>query len=170
MKPEDRIKEREKQIFLDTPDVQPDLESQDYIVGRQLKPEARRDSIEFFRQAKLKPTSMIDISDGLASEVMHICKASGVGAFIEEAKVSIHPKAEMMALKFQLDPITCALNGGEDYELLFTVKESDLEKVRYMPSVYIIGEIVDAKDGMSLHTSGGNIHPLKAQGWKHFGR
>ncbi len=163
-----QILEREKQLFMAHPDIQPDLEGQQYLIGRELKPEARRDSIEYFRKAGVKPTAMIDISDGLASEILHICKSSGVGAFIEESKVPIHPDAEQMALKFKLDPITCALSGGEDYELLFTVDPGDLEKVRYMPSVYIIGEIVDRKDGVTLHSSGGNIHPMKAQGWKHF--
>ena len=167
-----QILERERQIFESQPDMgegfKPDLEEQSYLVKRQLMPDARKDSIEYFRKTKLLPTSMIDISDGLASEVMHICKASGVGAFVEEAKVPISEEAELMALKFKLDPITCALNGGEDYELLFTVKESDLEKIRFMPSVYIIGEITKPEDGIKLHTSGGNIHDLKAQGWVHF--
>lgn len=163
-----QILEREKQIYLENPGVQPDLENQDYLIGRQLKPEARRDSIDYFKKAKLRPTAMIDISDGLASETMHICKASGVGAIIEEAKVPIHPMSEQLAFKFRLDPTVCALNGGEDYELLFTVDEKELEKIKYMPSVYIIGEIVPAEDGITLHTTGGNIHELKAQGWTHF--
>ena len=111
---------------------------------------------------------MIDISDGLASELFHICKSSGTGAYIEESKVPLRQESELMAIKFGLDPITCALSGGEDYELLFTVREDDLEKIRLMPSVYIIGEIVDKKDGIKLHSSGGNIHNLTAQGWQHF--
>jgi len=162
-----QILEREKQVYLAHPGVQPDLEDQSYLVGRQLKPEARVDMLDNFRKHKLQPTSMIDISDGLASELFHICQASGVGAFIEEGKVPIHPDAEQMALKFKLDPITCALSGGEDYELLFTVAETELEKIKYMPNVYIIGDIVPAEDGITLHTTGGNIHPLKAQGWNH---
>lgn len=162
-----QILEREKQVYLAHPGVQPDLEDQSYLVGRQLKPEARVDMLDNFRKHKLQPTSMIDISDGLSSELFHICQASGVGAFIEEGKVPIHPDAEQMALKFKLDPITCALSGGEDYELLFTVAESELEKIKYMPNVYIIGDIVPKEDGMTLHTTGGNIHPLKAQGWNH---
>jgi thiamine-monophosphate kinase len=163
-----QLLEREKQLFISHPDVQPDLENQQYLIGRQLKPEARRDSIEYFKKAGVKPTAMIDISDGLASEMLHLCKASKVGAYIEENKVPIHPDTEQMAFKFRLDPITCALSGGEDYELLFTVDIKDLEKVRHMPSVYIIGEIVDASDGAKLHTSGGNIYDIKAQGWTHF--
>ena len=126
--------------------------------------------IEHFDKAQLIPTAMIDISDGLASDLMHICKASGVGAYIEETKIPLNQEAQLLALKFQLDPVTTALNGGEDYELLFTIKEADLEKVRLMPSTYIIGEITEAKDGVTLHTNGGNIHPLKAQGWNHFAK
>ncbi|MFT5167316.1 MAG: thiamine-monophosphate kinase [Saprospiraceae bacterium] len=163
-----QILEREKQIYLSSPSVQPDMEGQNYIIGRQLKPEARKDMIELFAKNDLIPTSMIDISDGLASEIFHICKQSGVGAWVEESGVPIKQEVELMALKFQMDPITCALSGGEDYELLFTVDPKDLEKVKYMPDIYIMGEMVEAKDGINLHTKGGNIHPIKAQGWKHF--
>ena len=163
-----QILEREKQVFLSNPGVQPDLENQDYLVGRQLKPEARKDMIEAFEKNQLVPTSMIDVSDGLASEIFHICKQSGVGAFVEESGVPIHPDAEMMALKFQMDPITCALSGGEDYELLFTIDPKDVDKVKFLPGIYIMGEIVDASEGIKLHTKGGNIHPIKAQGWSHF--
>jgi thiamine-monophosphate kinase len=163
-----QILEREKQLYLDNPGIQPDLEEQKYVLERQLKPEARKDMIDHFDKAQLVPTAMIDVSDGLASDLMHICKASGVGAYIEETKIPLNQEAQLLALKFQLDPVTTALNGGEDYELLFTIKEADLEKIRLMPSTYIIGEITDAKDGVTLHTNGGNIHPLKAQGWNHF--
>ncbi len=163
-----QLLEREKQVFLANPGVKTDLEDQNYLVGRQLKPEARKDMIELFAKNKLVPTSMIDVSDGLASELFHICKQSEVGAFIEESGVPIHPDAQMMAIKFKLDPITCALSGGEDYELLFTVDPSDIEKVKYLPDVYIMGDIVTKKDGIKLHTQGGNIHPIKAQGWQHF--
>ncbi|MEL6833404.1 MAG: thiamine-phosphate kinase [Bacteroidota bacterium] len=160
--------EREKQVYLSTPDVKPDLENEAYCVGRQLKPEARGDMIRQFAKEGLVPTAMIDISDGVASELFHICRASGVGAYIEESGVPIHPDAQMLALRFKLDPITTALSGGEDYELLFTVKPEDLEKVKYMPDIYIAGEITSAADGVKLHTKGGNIHPLQAQGWVHF--
>lgn len=163
-----QILEREKQIYQSTPGIQPQLEEQPYLIERQLKPEARKDVIEYFAKNQLKPTSMIDISDGLASEVFHLCKQSNLGAFIEEGKVPMHPSTEEMAITFNIDPVTCALNGGEDYELLFTIAETDLEKVRYMPDVFIIGEMVSKDDGITLHTTGGNIHPLKAQGWKHF--
>ncbi len=163
-----QILEREKQLYLSNPSIQPDLEDQQYLVGRQLKPEARKDMIEMFAKNELVPTSMIDVSDGVASEVFHICQQSGVGAFVEESGVPIHPDAQMMAIKFNLDPITCALSGGEDYELLFTIDPKDVDKVRFLPDIYIMGEIVDAKDGIKLHTKGGNIHDLKAQGWVHF--
>lgn len=164
-----QILEREKQIYLSNPEIQPDLGESDHVVGRQLKPEARLDAVKYMKQNHLKPTSMIDVSDGLASELFHICKQSDVGAYIEEVKVPIHPQTEEMALEFKVNPITCALNGGEDYELLFTVSPADLEKVRYMPEVAIIGEITAKEDGIKLHTTGGNVHDLMAQGWKHFG-
>ena len=163
-----QILEREKQVYLASPEMQPELSTKKYIVGRQLKPEARLESVKYFQKKGLLPTSMIDISDGLASDLLHICKASGTGAFIEEAQVPIHDEARMQAIEFHLDPITCALNGGEDYELLFTVSPNDLEKVRFMDSVYIIGEITPKEDGVKLHTSGGQIHPITAQGWTHF--
>ncbi len=163
-----QILEREKQVFLAAPEMQPQLSDKKYIVGRQLKPEARLEAVKYFNKMGLVPTAMIDISDGLASDLMHICKASGTGAFIEEAQVPIHDEARAQAMEFRLDPITCALNGGEDYELLFTVSLNDLQKVRFMESVYIIGEIVAKEDGITLHTSGGQIHPVTAQGWTHF--
>ena len=163
-----QLLEREKQLYIDNPGIQPDLEEQKYVLERQLKPEARTDMIIYFEKEGLTPTSMIDISDGLASELMHICKASNCGAYVEEAKIPIKQESQLLAIKFRLDPITTALNGGEDYELLFTVDEKDLEKVRYMPSTYLIGEITGPEDGLKLHTTGGNIHALKAQGWKHF--
>ena len=164
-----QLLEREKQIWQENPGVQPDLEGQKYAVGRQLKPEARKDAIEAFRKIGLKPTSMIDISDGLASELFHLCKQSGVGALIEESGIPIHQEAQLLALKFKLDPATCALNGGEDYELLFTIDPADADKVKYLPDIYIAGEILEANDGIKLNTKGGNLHDLKAQGWVHFG-
>ncbi len=163
-----QILEREKQVYISSPGVQPELGESKYLIERQLKPEARRDMINLFSKNQLVPTAMIDISDGLASELFHICKQSGVGAYIEETGVPIHPEAEQMAIKFKLDPITCALSGGEDYELLFTVRPEDLEKVKFMPDIYIMGEVVALEDGIKLHTKGGNIHDLQAQGWRHF--
>lgn len=159
---------REKQIWSEHPDIQPELESSAYLLEKILKPEARRDMINFFSQNKLVPTAMMDISDGLASELHHICKQSDVGAYIEETGVPMHPDAKVQAIDFGLDPITCALSGGEDYELLFTIDPNDLEKVKFLPDIYIIGEITDAADGIKLHTEGGKIHPITAQGWVHF--
>ena len=163
-----QVLEREKQVYLAAPEMQPELSTKTYLISRQLKPEARLESVRYFQKVGLMPTAMIDISDGLASDLLHICKASGTGAFIEEAQVPIHDEARLQAMEFNLDPITCALNGGEDYELLFTVSPTDLEKVRFMDSVYIIGEITPKDDGVKLHTSGGQIHPITAQGWTHF--
>lgn len=164
-----QILEREKRLYLENPDIQPELEGHDYLIGRILKPEARRDMVEMFAKNRLVPTAMIDVSDGLSSDLLHICHQSGVGAVIEESGVPIHPDAQLQALQFQLDPITCALSGGEDYELLFTIRPEDVDKVKYLPDIYIAGEIVPAAEGVKLHTRGGHIHPVEAQGWKHFG-
>lgn len=163
-----QILEREKRLFLSDDQLQPELAKHSYLIERQLKPEANKAAVEYFNKIGLVPTSMIDISDGLSSDLMHICKQSNVGAYLEEAKIPMIEEAKVLALEFRMDPITCALNGGEDYELLFTLEEKDIDKIRLMPDVHIIGEIVDANDGITLHTSGGNIHDLKAQGWKHF--
>lgn len=163
-----QVLEREKQIYLQHPGIQPELEKSQYLLERQLKPEAQKGAIEYFHEHNIQPTSMIDVSDGLASDLKHICMQSGVGAFIEEGKVPIHPDAEITAINFRLDPITCALHGGEDYELLFTIGEKDLEKIRYMPDVFIIGEITEASEGIKLHTTGGNIYELTGEGWNHF--
>ena len=163
-----QLLEREKQVYLASPGVQPELEGHDYLIGRQLKPEARRDMIDAFEKNELVPTSMIDISDGVASELFHISKQSGVGALLEESGVPIHPDAAMQALEFKLDPITCALSGGEDYELLFTINPNDVNKVKYLPDIYIAGEIVPKEDGVKLNTKGGNLHDIQAQGWRHF--
>jgi len=163
-----QILEREKQLYLDNPSIQPKLDEATTLVGAQLKPEARKDIIAAFARTELVPTSMIDISDGLASELYHICKQSNVGALIEESGVPIHPDAQLKALDFKLDPITCALSGGEDYELLFTIDPKDVDKVKYLPDIYIAGEIVPKEDGLKLNTTGGNLHEIPAQGWKHF--
>jgi len=162
-----QILEREKQLYVDNPNIKPDLEEQDYLIRRQLKPEARTEVINDLRKADLIPTSMIDISDGLASDLKHILTQSKVGANIEEVNIPIRQEAELMAIKFKLDPVTTALSGGEDYELLFTIDPKDFEKIQFMASVKIIGEITDEKDGYNLISSQGNIHPVTAQGWKH---
>ncbi len=163
-----QILEREKRLWQENPSLQPDLEGQAYLIGRQLKPEARRDMIEAFQKNDLIPTSMIDISDGLASELFHLCKQSGTGALIEESGVPIHPEAQLMAIKFRLDPITCALSGGEDYELLFTIRPKDVDKIRFLPDIYIAGEMLEPDAGIRLSTKGGKLHDIKAQGWRHF--
>ncbi|NNE29530.1 MAG: thiamine-phosphate kinase [Saprospiraceae bacterium] len=163
-----QILEREKQIYLANPGVQPDLGERNHLVEKILKPEARTDMVAAFRKNKLIPTSMIDISDGLASEIHHICSQSNVGAYIEESGVPIHPDAQMQAIDFGLDPITCALSGGEDYELLFTIDPEDVDKVKFLPDIYIMGEVVSKEEGIRLHTKGGNIHPITSIGWEHF--
>ena len=162
-----QILEREKQIWQSNPGVQPDLEDQTYLIGRQLKPEARTDMVTLFDQSGFIPTSMIDISDGLASEIKHLCKHSGTGALIEEAKVPLKDESQLMALKFKLDPITCALSGGEDYELLFTADEKDLPTIRTLPGIHIIGEMRPQEEGIKLQTVNGRFHDIVAQGWQH---
>lgn len=158
--------EREKKIFAET-GAQPDLEGQSYIVGRLLKPEARKDMIEFFSEAEVLPTSMMDISDGLSSDILHICKQSEVGCVLYEDKLPFNEEARQFAYKLQLDPTACALSGGEDYELLFTVSQSDYEKIKNNPNISIIGYIAEASKGTNLITRAGNKHALVAQGWNH---
>lgn len=163
-----QILEREKKIFLEHPNIQPDLEGKDYIVERQLKPEARKDIVELLAGLDIKPTAMIDVSDGLASDVLHICKASDKGCKIYEEKIPIDPMTYETARDFGLDPSVCALNGGEDYELLFTIKQSDYEKVKNQPDITVIGHITEPAAGTEMISKSGNVHPLKAQGWNAF--
>jgi thiamine-monophosphate kinase len=163
-----QLLEREKKIFLENPNIQPDLGGSDYILERQLKPEARKDVIEKLAELGVKPTSMIDISDGLSSEILHICKQSQVGCSIYEDKIPIDPQTYERAREFNLDPTVCALNGGEDYELLFTIKQSDYEKIRMDLDVTIIGHITDAASGANLIDKSENVVKLKAQGWDSF--
>lgn len=158
--------ERERKIFEET-GAQPDLEGQSYIVGRLLKPEARKDIIEYFAEADIKPTSMMDLSDGLSSDIMHICKASQVGCVLYEDKFPLNDEAKAFAYKLQLDPTACALSGGEDYELLFTVSQENYENIKTNPSITIIGYVTDAAEGKNIITRGGNKHELVAQGWNH---
>jgi thiamine-monophosphate kinase len=160
------LMEREKRIFEET-GAQPDLEGQAYIVGRLLKPEARKDIIEYFAEAEIKPTSMMDISDGLSSDLLHICKQSEKGCVLYEDKLPLNEEAKEFAYKLQLDPTACALSGGEDYELLFTVSQADYEKVKLNPSISVIGYMTEASEGKHLITRGGNKHELVAQGWNH---
>lgn len=163
-----QVLEREKQVFLADPAMQPDIEKYEYLVGRQLKPEARTDIVFDLAEAGVRPTSMIDVSDGLASDIFHIVKNSGVGVRIYDDKVPIDHSAFETAIEFKLDPLTCALNGGEDYELLFTISQADQEKLKNHPDIHFIGYIHDRKDQNVLVTKEGNVVPLKAQGWDHF--
>jgi thiamine-monophosphate kinase len=157
--------EREKKIFLETQGAQPQFENQDYIIRRILRPEARRDIIEFFAENEIMPTSMIDISDGLSSEILHICKQSDIGCILYEEKIQVNDDARQFAYTLELDPTACALSGGEDYELLFTVSQSDYEKISLNPDISIVGHITEKKDGAVIITKGGNQFPLTAQGW-----
>jgi thiamine-monophosphate kinase len=159
--------EREKQIFIENPTIQPDLEGEKYVVGRILKPEARKDIVQFFSEKELLPTSMIDVSDGLSSEILHICKQSRVGCVLYEEKIPIGEETKMAAFKFNLDPTACALSGGEDYELLFTIKQDDFDKLGGI-DIAIIGYITDAEAGSTIFTKGGGKHPITAQGWNAF--
>ncbi|MBK7434228.1 MAG: thiamine-phosphate kinase [Chitinophagaceae bacterium] len=160
------ILEREKKIFEET-GAQPDLEDRAYIIGRMLKPEARKDVIEYFAAQDIMPTSMLDISDGLSSEMLHICKQSQVGCLLYEDKLPINEESKDFAYKLELDPTACALSGGEDYELLFTVKQADYEKINANNGLSIIGYITEAAEGKTIITRGGNKHELVAQGWNH---
>jgi thiamine-monophosphate kinase len=163
-----QVLEREREIFLANPSMQPDIEKYEYMVGRQLKPEARTDIVFDLAEANVKPTSMIDVSDGLASELFHLSKNSDVGIRIYEDKIPIDHLTYETAIEFKLDPITCALNGGEDYELLFTIPQSDQEKIKNHPDIHFIGYIHERKNENLLVTKQGTAVPLQAQGWDHF--
>jgi len=160
------ILERERKIFEQT-GAQPDLENQTYIVGRMLKPEARKDVVDYFAEHNIMPTSMIDISDGLSSELLHICKQSNVGCVLHEEKIPFNEDMKDFAYKLELDPTACALSGGEDYELLFTISQADYEKINENNGLSIIGYITEASEGKNIITRGGNKHELVAQGWNH---
>lgn len=162
--------EREKKIYLENPAIQPDLEQQDYIVGKLLKPEARQDIIQYLEGQKIVPTAMQDVSDGLSSELLHICQQSEVGCVIHEDKIPVHDDARKAAFKFGLDPTVCALNGGEDYELLFTISQSDYEKIVLNEEISVIGYITNQPEKLQLVTRGGNTHAITAQGWNSFAK
>lgn len=163
-----QILEREKQIFLENPNIQPDLEGKDYIIERQLKPEGRRDIVDLLAQMDIVPTSMIDVSDGLASEVLHICQQSEKGVTLYEEKLPIDPMTYETARELGLDPTVCALNGGEDYELLFTIKQADYDKLKHDVDISIIGHITDKNSGCKMISKSNMVHELKAQGWNAF--
>jgi len=160
-----QILEREKYVFKDAPQLQPDLSGFDYILERQLKPEARVDIIKLFKELKLKPTSMIDISDGLASEIFHISNQSKLGCTLYEDKIPIDPTTHSAARDFDLDPTLCTLSGGEDYELLFTIKQDDYDKIKNLPDFTVIGYMTEEASGKMMITHNGLVVPLKAQGW-----
>ncbi len=163
-----QLLEREKQVFISNPEMQPQLEGKDYLLKRQLKPEARMDVIYELDDLGVIPTSMIDISDGLASELMHLCRSSQTGAVIFEDKLPIHGETYNTAVDFNIDPVTCVLNGGEDYELLFTIKQEDFQKIKNQADIALIGYMTNTPKDILLSTKSGNTVPIRAQGWAHF--
>lgn len=163
-----QLLEREKKIYLETPGVQPDLENQTYVLQRLLKPEARKEIIAFLANQEIVPTAMMDVSDGLSSDVLHICKESNVGCVIYEEKIPIANDTSQLAFKLGIDQTTCALHGGEDYELLFTIRQEDYDKIVLSEDISVIGYITTVEEGTFLQTKSGNKHTLKAQGWNAF--
>ncbi len=163
-----QILEREKQVFLSDSEMQPQLEAYEYIVGRQLRAEARTDVVAWLKEAGIVPTAMIDISDGLASDLLHICKQSGVGAKVYEDKLPIDATTKDTALEFKLNPTTVALHGGEDYELLFTVDQENHAIIEGQSEISVVGHITDASQGATLASIKGDMVELEAQGWRHF--
>ena len=163
-----QVLEREKEVYKVNPNSQPDLEPYTYIIERQLKPEARKDIVELLADLNVKPSSMIDISDGLSSEILHICKQSKVGCDLFEEKIPLDPQVISTCEEFNIDSTTVALNGGEDYELLFTISQDDFPKIKANPNLSVIGYIKEEKEGIHLVTRADTRIPLKAQGWKNF--
>jgi len=160
--------EREKNIYLENPNIQPDMESESYVIGRMLKPEARKDIVEFFEKEEFIPNSMMDISDGLSSEILHISKQSNLGCVIYEEKLPIAEEMRTAAYKFQIDPTVCALSGGEDYELLFTIGQNDYDKITLNRDISVIGYMTEPEKGTYIITKGGSTYPITAQGWDAF--
>jgi thiamine-monophosphate kinase len=159
--------EREKKIFIESPNVQPDLEGESYVIGKLLKPEARKDIIEFFEKENIIPTSMMDISDGLSSEILHICHDSNLGCVLYEDKIPIAEEMKKAAFKFEIDPTACALSGGEDYELLFTIRQEDYDKLTFNENISVVGYMTEPESGAHIITKGGSKHAITAQGWNH---
>jgi len=157
--------EREKKVFEVNPEMQPELEGYDYQVGRQLKPEARTDIREKLLKLGVRPTSMIDISDGLASEALHLCKQSGTGCRLYEEKIPINPQTRELSIEFKIIPSVAALSGGEDYELLFTIDQNDYDKIKDAEGISIIGHMTISSEGKSMVTSDNKQIELTAQGW-----
>ncbi|MHA4811584.1 thiamine-phosphate kinase [Flavitalea flava] len=162
------ILEREKKIFLESPGVKADLEGEKYVIGRLLKPEARKDQIEFFQQSAIQPTAMMDISDGLSSEIIHLCRQSELGCVLYEEKIPVSEDTRNAAFKFELDPTACALSGGEDYELLFTISQEDHDKLVMNEQISVIGYMTEPEKGKKIITKGGNTFDITAQGWNAF--
>ncbi len=160
--------EREKKIYLESPQIQPDLENESYVIGRLLKPEARKDIIEFLEKNEIIPTSMMDISDGLSSEIIHITEQSGLGCVLYEEKIPIHEDMKRAAFKFEIDPTACALSGGEDYELIFTIPQSEYDKLVLNEEISVIGYMTGIEEGRKIITKGGSTHNITAQGWNAF--
>ena len=160
-----QVLEREKQVFQVNPNNQPDLDAYTYLIERQLKPEARTDIKELLEKLEVKPTAMIDISDGLSSELLHICKQSNVGCNLFEEKIPVDPQFIDVCEEFNIDSTTIALNGGEDYELLFTIPLEDFDKIKANPNFTVIGHITQASEGVNLITRANTKIPLKARGW-----
>lgn len=165
-----QILEREKSVFKANPEIQPDLDGYDYILERQLKPEARKDIVGFLKQLEVRPTSMIDISDGLASELFHLCTQSELGAHIFDEKLPIDTSVSTTAIDFNISPTTVALNGGEDYELLFSIRQEDFDKIKGNPHMTVIGHFTEKNSGLYLVDKQGSAIQLSAQGWKHFSK
>lgn len=163
-----QVLEREKQVFEVNPQSQPDLDQYSYLIERQLKPEARKDIVKLLADLKVKPTAMIDISDGLASEIIHICQQSKVGCHLYEDKLPLDPQVIATCEEFKMDSTTVALSGGEDYELLFTITQSDFDKIKGNPNLTVIGHMTDEATSMQLITRGDQQIPLTAQGWDAF--
>lgn len=163
-----QVLEREKEVFKVNPNNQPDLEPYSYIVERQLKPEARKDIVELLEKLEVQPTAMIDISDGLSSEILHICQGSNVGCNLFEDKIPLDPTVISTAEEFQLDSTMIALSGGEDYELLFTISQDDFEKIKANPNLTVIGHMTEQNEGAHLITRGNEKIELKARGWNSF--
>ncbi|MFS4466356.1 thiamine-phosphate kinase [Maribacter sp. 2210JD10-5] len=163
-----QVLEREKEVFKVNPNNQPDLEPYSYIVERQLKPEARKDIPELLAQLNVQPTSMIDVSDGLSSEILHLCKSSAVGCNVFEDKIPLDPTVISACEEFKLDSTLVALSGGEDYELLFTIAQNDFDNIKGNPSLTVIGHMTDESEGTSLITRANTKIPLTAQGWNSF--
>ena len=163
-----QLLEREKKIFQENPNIQPELQRHTYSIGRLLKPEPRTDIVAWLNENNIRPTSMIDVSDGLSSEILHLCRSSGVGCVIYDDKIPVHPDSKAAAEELNLSAVTCALSGGEDYELLLTISQSDYEKVATNSDISVIGYVTSQESGAMLQTKAGPSHKIIAQGWNAF--